>query len=157
MAKISLATAVVLDITDSGKKITSFKVTYKAPTKKQIKTLGKDNEDILDLFKSNQKLDRRIEATEAKVEALRGIPALAQELLDTAKELSTMYEKSDANEISFDELGGVDKMLHASKLTFDISINGADKEALAEFIEQNGDYAEYVEVIAKDAQKQKGN
>jgi len=157
MAKISLSIAVNLDITDSGKVVKTFNLTYRQPSKKEQKQLGKENETILDLFKQSQKIDRRIEAVEVKIEALRSMENKASELLKSANLLEKLYIQKDEIEDDFEKIGGIDKMLEASKETFSISVGGKDKDELMEFIEENSDYSTFLDAIAEDAKKQKGN
>jgi len=158
MAKMTPRVGIKLDIVDSGKKVLkTFNVDYKEPSRKEQKQLGKENETILDLFKQNQKLDRRVKVTEIKIEALREIDGKSRELLSSVNTLEKLYIQRDEVENNFEELGGVDKMIEASKETFIISVGGKDKDTLSEYIEENGDYSEYLDTIAKDAKNQKGN
>ena len=156
MAKLQLSNAVTLEIAEMGKVVDTYKLSYKEPSKKEQKEIGKGNKDILDLFKSSQKLDRRIEVMEAKVEALKELNN-AEELLDTAKKLDDLYQARDKIEDDFDKLGGFDKMLEASEVTFGISVGGKDKKRLVEFVEAQSDYATVLTAIAEDAKEQKGN
>ena len=156
MAIVSLATAVKLQIKDNGKVVKTFNVTYKEPSKKQQKQLGKENKEILDLFKKNQKFDRHINVLLSKQEVLAGM-SKDKELLIVLEELEALYAKKDVLEESFEELGGFDKMLEASEETFKISVKGKDIKDLTAFIEDNGDYSEYLEAISEDAKEKKGN
>ncbi|MCK5743631.1 MAG: hypothetical protein KAH30_02750 [Caldisericia bacterium] len=156
MAKIQLSNNITLDIIEGDEKIKSFSITYREPSRKQQRALGEDNKAIIDLFKESQKLDRRLEVMEAKVDALKELEQ-AKELLSTAKKLDEMYIRRDKIEDQFEEMGGVDKMLEASQLTFDISVGGKDKKILKEFIETSSDYNVILNAIADDAKAQRGN
>ncbi|MCK5744478.1 MAG: hypothetical protein KAH30_07040 [Caldisericia bacterium] len=155
MAKIQLSTIVKLDISEDGKITRSFSVTFREPSKKQQKEIGKENKTILDLFKVSQKLERRIEATEAKVEALKSMDK-ATELLSTAKKLDDLYSQIDEVETQFDSLGGYDQMMEASKLSFEKAIGGKDKEDLRVFIDEFSDYTTILNAISNDAKEQRG-
>lgn len=155
MAKIQLSTRVTLDITENGKVVDTFKISFREPSKRQQREIGKENEEILDLFKKSQSLDRRLEVTEAKVSALKELEN-AKELLTTAKSLDKLYIDRDNIEDRFIDLGGFEKMLEASRLTFDHAISGEDKDRLRDFIEDQSDYSIIMGAIAEDAKEQRG-
>ncbi len=157
MAKINLSTKVKLDITDEGKVVKSFDITYREPSKKEQKKLGKDNQDILDMFKQSQKLDKRIEIAKSKQFALEQMKGKGKELLNNVNDLEKLYKEKDGIDDRFEALGGFEKLLEASKETFYASIGGKDFDALCSFIEENGDYSDYLEAIAEDAKAKKGN
>ena len=156
MAKIQLSTAVTLEITDNGKVVDTFKVTHREPSKKQQRKLGKENKDMPDLFKLSQKLDRRIEVSESKVDALQEL-GNPKDTLKEINKLELIYIEKDKVEDKFDALGGYDKFLEISQLSFDMQVGGKDKERLAEFIEENSDYGSVLEAIAVDAKAKRGN
>jgi len=156
MAKLKLSTKVTLEIEDeNGKAIEKFDVTYRELSNKLQKKVGKDNEVIIEVFNKGQKIGKRINALEAKLQALREMEK-TKEISTTANELTALYKKVEPLDIKFDELGGFDKMREASKITFDLCVGGKDKETLIDFIEENSDFAEVLEELAKDAKEQKG-
>ena len=155
MAKLNLSTKVTLDITDNGKKIDSFEVTYRKPTRKQEKKIGADNKEIIEVFQKGLNLIKRTEVLESKVEALKEL-GKNEELLKAVNKLETLYKQQSEYDDKFEELGGADKLMEASKLQFNIAVGGKDKDRLAEWIEDNAEYAEVLDTIAKDALEQQG-
>jgi len=156
MANINLGVKVTLDIKDEDKIVKSFEVVYREASKKQQKKLGKENKEVLDLFKKNQNLDRRVKVLEDKQEVLK---ALGEDkaLLGVIKELEKLYNAKDEVEDEFETLGGFDKLSEASEETFKIAVTGKDSKELIAFIEENGDYSDYLEAIVKDVEDKKGN
>lgn len=157
MAKIRLAIKIKVDFDDEGKIVKSFDITYKELNRKQQKQLGKDNKEILDLFTKNEREMKKINVYEAEVEALRELGESSKMLEGTAKLKKLYAENEKANE-RFEVLGGVDKLLDASKTTFDLSIHGKDKKAFSDFIEENSDFTTALASVKKDADEiKKGN
>ena len=156
MAKISLGTKVKLDFTDEGKVFKTFNVTYRELGRKQTKSIGKENKDIMDVFTKGQSLVKRSEVLEAKVAALKELNK-ADDLLSTTNKLDTLYDEQDVIEEKFEELGGIDKLLEASKLTYDLAVGGKDKDILSEFAETESEYSTVLNALKEDAQSQSGN
>ena len=157
MAKIQLAVKIKVDFDDEGKIIKSFDITYKELHRKQQRILGKENKGILDVFNKNERANKKIKIYEAEVEALQELGESAK-VLEVAGKLKKLYDLNEAAEEKFEKLGGVDKLLEASKTTFDIAVGGKDKKAFSEFIEENSDFATALEAIKKDADEiKKGN
>ena len=157
MAKIQLAVKISVEIEDNSEIIDKFDITYKALSRKQQKQLGKDNKEILDLFDKNQGIEKRISVMEAEIEALKSMDNPAK-VIEISKKLEKAYNEQDKMNSKFETLGGVDKLLEASKNTFELSVGGKDKERIVAFIEENSDFASALSEIQKDAnEKKKGN
>ena len=155
MAKIQLNSNVTLDIEENGEIKHSFNLTFKELSKKQQKDIGEENEKILDIFKLIQKIDKHINTHEMKAEALKEL-GNNKDLLTTVKKLDDLYAKKEKLEKDAVTHGGYEKMLEASKITFQNCVSGADVAALEEWIEENSDYGTVLTVISEDARNSKG-
>ncbi len=155
MGNFSLSNKVTLDVTEGGKKVSSFDVIYREPTRKQMKVIGKENKEVLDLFSKNQKLNKRAEVLEGKLSALREL-GKAEEVLSASNKLEKVYDEQTDVEDRFEELGGVDKLIEASKKSFDIAVSGKDLESLRKFTEEQSEYSTVLDALKKDAEGQQG-
>jgi len=155
MAKIVLAHKLKLDMEIDGKIDKSFVVTYRDLSRKQIKQLGKENKKVMDVFNKGQLLTKRADVLEGKLEALREI-GNAEEVLKVSTKLEKIYDEQSVLEDNFEELGGVDKLLEAAKINFDISVGGKDKEALAQYTEDFSDFGVILEALKRDVKEQQG-
>ncbi len=155
MAKLQLSSKVKVDIEEDGKITRTFSVNFKKLTRKESKKLGKENEEIMESFSKAQSLVKRAEVLEAKMEALKGSNN-DNELIKVANKLEAIYNEQDGLEDTFEVLGGLDKLLEASKLTYDASVSGKDKEALAEFAENESEYSIVLQAIDEDLKDKMG-
>lgn len=149
MAKIQLSHNAKLEIEDDGNIIKTFSVTFKEPTKKEKKKLGKGHEEIIKVFTDAQSLAKKAEVLESKVAALKEL-GKSDQLLEATSKLEYIYNNQDDLESKFEELGGFDKLLEASKISYDTSVGGKDKEALAEFAENESSYSDVMDAIRQD-------
>lgn len=155
MAKIQLSHKAKVEIEDDGKIVKSFSVTFREPTQKEKKKLGKGHEEIIKVFTDAQALAKKAEVLESKVSALKELDN-SEQLLKATNKLEEIYDKQDAIEDMFEELGGFEKLFEASKLSYDNSVGGKDKEALAEFAEEESSYSDVLEAIKQDIKESKG-
>jgi len=157
MAKISLRSKVELVIKDDGKVIETFNILYKELSKKQQKLQNSGSKEIMELFNKSEKIDRQIEVINIKKDALEQMGNKGKELLKVSNDLAELYQTKDKIDDDFEAMGGFDKLLEASEATFDATVSGKDKDALKAFIEENGDYSDYLKAIIEDVKSQKGN
>ncbi len=155
MAKFQLDIKVKLEIVSAGKTIDSFDVTYKELTRKEGKSIGKENKEILELFNKSQLLEKRVTVLEGKIDALKELER-PEDVLKTATKLERLYDDQANMEEEFEKLGGLDKLLEASKLSYEASVAGKDKNRLTEFVEAQSDYSTILAALKEDANEQKG-
>ncbi len=155
MAKVKLSSKAKLEFEVNGKIENSFDVTYREPSRKQVKIMGKENKEILDLFTKNQTLTKRAAVFETKVDALKALDKPLDTLRATSK-LEKIYDEQVILEDKYEALGGIDKLIEASKMTYDLAVGGKDKEALEKFIEEFSDYGTILEALKEDVKEQQG-
>lgn len=156
MAKLILSSKVKLDITEDGKVVKTFNVTFRELSRKQQKAIGKDNKEILDIFQKGQSTTKRVEVLEAKLAALGEVED-PKATLSTANKLETIYDEQDKLEEKFEKLGGIEKLLEASTISYDMLVGGKDKAILKEFAESESDYSVVLAALRDDLKEQKGN
>ncbi len=155
MAKMQLDIKVKLDIVASGKTVDTFEVTYRELTRKEGRSIGKENKTILDLFNKSQQSTKRVEMLEGKVGAFKEVER-PEDVIKASAKLEKLYDEQAEMETKFEELGGLDKLLEASRATYAISVGGKDKDRLEEFIEAQSDYSTVLEALKEDAGEQRG-
>jgi type II secretory pathway component HofQ len=101
------------------------------------------------VFTDAQSLAKKAEVLESKVAALKEL-GKSDQLLEATSKLEYIYNNQDDLESKFEELGGFDKLLEASKISYDTSVGGKDKEALAEFAENESSYSDVMDAIRQD-------
>jgi hypothetical protein len=156
MAKIQPSLKLKLEIVNEDNKVERiFNVTYKELSKKQEREIGKENKDILDLFKKSQELSKMVKILESEVEAHKELNK-PKELLASTKELKKLYLEQDELDSKFEDLGGFDRFIEASKITFESVVTGGDKDALREFAENESDFGQVLTALAEDAKESRG-
>ncbi|MDM5264679.1 hypothetical protein PF327_10780 [Sulfurovum sp. XTW-4] len=156
MAKIQPSLKLKLDILDEDGKVTkTFNVTYRDLNKRELRKVGESNKEIMDLFSKAKTLASSADTLNKKIEALKD-EGDSNGVIKTAEKLEKIYKDQDAIDAKFEELGGYDKLLEASKATFEIAVGGSDKEALAEFAENELDYGQVLDALAEDAKDSRG-
>jgi len=139
MAKLTLSKNVTLEI-DDGQQVHTFNVTYKELTGKQLKELTEMTKEAMAISSEAEIIDGKIRALEAKAGK------------DVSDKLVKLYDRKEKLEERFEKIGGADILNRTLKKKFELSVGGADKDRLMEFIEENTDYGTILDAIIKDAE-----
>lgn len=154
--KIKLSQSATIEIEDNGKVIKTFNVTFREPTRKELKKLGKDDKEIIEVFSKSKSLTDRASVLESKIQALSKMGTNSDKLFKATEKLEKIYDDQDELEEKFEKLGGIDKLFEASKRTFEKFVSGKDKEALAIFTEESSEYSTVLDAIKKDISDNQG-
>lgn len=113
------------------------------------------NVDTYTLFTDIQLLEGNIATVKAKLEAYTRKKD-DDLIIKTSNALDKLRKDKSKLTKEFEEKGGFDQIFSDSKNNFLLCVEGEDKEALIEFIEEYSDYADILKVIAEDAEEQRG-
>jgi len=156
MAKLQLSTKVELNITEDGKVIKTFSVTFRDLTKKQERALTDKNKEIFNLYSKSTRVAKKVTLLEDEIEAFKGLEKF-EKVITSTKTLKGLYAEQDILEEKFEELGGIDVLSEAAGEKFSLAIGGKDKDDLATWTEENADYAVVLELLEEDAKAKRGN
>lgn len=157
MAKLIPSIKTKIEVENENGKVTkTFHVTFKELTRKENKKLGKNNEEILKVFTGSRSLIEKAVTLKAKLTALQEEEGNGLEVIKVADKLESIYDEQDKYEEEFEKLGGMDKLFEASKLVYEASVGGKDKDALAEFTEIESEFSDIIDLLRKDAQSERG-
>jgi hypothetical protein len=130
----------------------TYNITYRPLSAKDKKSIEKEHIKLLKISDKVEKLTRQEIYTTERLEAYKELGE-SDKVLKMLDKLEKIEEEAQKLKDEFEEMGGNDIETLIYKKEFDLCIEGKDKEALREAIEENTSYGFILSNIKKNIMK----